>query len=149
MKRFLIFGITEFSDINAGARGYLGQFETFEELSDVLNKNKEKILSEYIESFNVLDLQHDEIITNDEYDCWELINVSNSLDDFELNADELCKLMKKIKKRILPLYTCMKKSILKPETEDEINKYLSSLPKEEFIDTLDTIIRLYKKYLNN
>ena len=82
MKRFLIFGITEFSDINAGARGYLGQFETFEELSDVLNKNKEKILSEYIESFNVLDLQHDEIITNDEYDCWELINVSNSLDDF-------------------------------------------------------------------
>ena len=148
MKRFLIFGITEFSDINAGARGYLGQFETFEELTDILNKNKEKILSEYIESFNILDLQYDKIIVNDEYDYWDLIDTNNSLDDFKFNNDGLCELMKKVKERISPNIS-LSKLKSKSEIEDEINKSLSSLTKEEFTDMLDTTIRLYKKYLNN
>lgn len=144
MKRFLIFGITEFSDINAGARGYLGQFETFEELTDILNRSKEKILSEYIENFNVLDLQYDEIIANDEYDCWELINVNNNLDDFEFNNDELCRLMKKIKKRISPFYTCLSQLKLKYEIEDEINKNLSSLTKEEIDSIFEINLRGFK-----
>lgn len=149
MKRFLIFGITEFSDINAGARGYLGQFETFEELTDILSKNKEKILSEYIESFNVLDLQYDKIMFNDEYDCWELIDVNSSLDDFKFNNDGLCELMKKIKERMSPNIYISKLKLKSEIEEDEIKKKLSSLTKEEFADMLDTGIRLYKKYLNN
>lgn len=118
MKRFLIFGITDCSDMTAGARGYLGQFETFEELIETIKNNKEKILNQNIESFNILDLMYDEMIVDLEYDFWELININRSMDNFEFVNDEIFKLRKRILKRITPVATYLNQVAKDMEIEE-------------------------------
>lgn len=111
MKRFLLFGVTEFSDMSAGARGYLGQFETFEELINILNKNKDKIIEENMNGFNILDLEYEEILLDIEYDFWSLIDFNDNMNGYEIDNKEIHKLMKEIRKRINPINTYINQQI--------------------------------------
>lgn len=132
MKRFLIFGITDCSDMTAGARGYLGQFETFEELVDILKNKKQHILSENINSFNVLDLEHEEILLDGVSDAWELIDFNDNRMDYKLDNYELCKLRKSILKRTKPVL------LINEVSKDYIPEYSKELADHitEFINNM-------------
>lgn len=89
MKRFLVFGVKSFTDMFGGARGYIGKFNTVEELKELIERKKEWIFEERIEEFNFIDLNTDKIITNNEgCEDWDLFSeLTWHYKVFEFNED--------------------------------------------------------------
>ncbi|MGL4572657.1 MAG: hypothetical protein ACRCVJ_16510 [Clostridium sp.] len=97
MKRFLLFGITDYSDITAGARGYIGSFGKTEELVELLKSKIEWLQEHYIDGFNILDSKDEEIIRDDDgcsYWCFRDCLLGG------LNNNELDSVMEVIEEKV-------------------------------------------------
>lgn len=111
MKQFLVFGIKSFTDNFGGARGYIGKFNTIDELKKLIERKKEWIFEQRIEEFNFIDLDSDEIITdNNGYKEWDLFSelISWEYKDYTFNKEVLNELGDILKRRQSPLTYALK-----------------------------------------
>lgn len=113
-ERFLVFGVKSFTDMFAGARGYIGKFNNIDELIELIEKKKEWIFEQRIEEFNFIDLDSDEIIAdNNRYKEWDLFSelISWEYKDYTFNKEVLMELDDILKRRLSPLAYAMKNLI--------------------------------------